>query len=68
MNQNRHRIDRADRELRCWLATQARTGVPELVLIGLSRSHAGRIERRGYVPRAWAAQTETEPPEDLRGS
>jgi len=53
MNTDTHRIDCVDRELGRWLAEQARAGVPELVLLALLRSYAGRIERRGYIPRAW---------------
>ncbi|MEF8827158.1 MAG: hypothetical protein V5A27_12595 [Halapricum sp.] len=53
MNTDTHRIDCVDRELGRWLAEQARAGVPELVLITLLGSYAERIERHGYIPRAW---------------
>lgn len=53
MTPNTHHINRADRDLRRWLVVQARTGVPELVLVALLRSYAFRIERRGHVPRGW---------------
>lgn len=36
-----------------WLADQAADGVSELVLIGLLRGYADKIQRRGYVPRSW---------------
>ena len=53
MTPNKYHINRADRDLRRWLVVQARTGVPELVLVALLRSYACRIERRGHVPRGW---------------
>jgi hypothetical protein len=67
MNPETHHIDRADRDLRRWLATQARAGVPELVLIALLRSYARRIERHGYIPRSWIDPTPTEWSEDPDG-
>jgi len=60
MNADTHRTDCDDREMGRWLAEQARVGVPELVLLALLRSYAGRIERRGYIPREWSDLT---PPE-----
>jgi hypothetical protein len=62
-----HRIDQADRDLRCWLAAQARSGVPELILIALLRSYARYIERHGYIPRSWANPTPPEWAEDRDG-
>jgi len=67
MNPETHHIDRADRDLRRWLATQARAGVPELALISLLRSYARRIERHGYIPRSWIDPTPTEWLEDPDG-
>lgn len=60
MNTDSNRIDRVDRELGHWLAVQAQAGVPELVLLALLRSYVGRIERRGYIPRAWGDLHPTE--------
>jgi hypothetical protein len=57
MSVNKRQINRADRDLRRWLTTQARSGLPELVLVALLRSHAECIERCGYVPRAWDGPT-----------
>jgi hypothetical protein len=67
MNPETHRIDQADRDLRCWLAIQARAGVPELVLIALLRSYTRRIERHGYIPRSWANPSSPEWSEDPDG-
>ena len=55
-----HRINRTDQSLRRWFTILARAGVPELVLVALLRSHADRIEQRGYVPQAWDDLTDTE--------
>ena len=67
MNPEPHRIDQADRDLKCWLASQARAGVPELALIALLRSYARRIERHGYIPRSWANTSPSEWSEDRNG-
>lgn len=52
---NRDRIDSAEQELEHWLGRHAETGLPELVLVGLLREYADRVERFGYVPRTWSA-------------
>ena len=67
MNPETHCIDQADRDLRCWLAIQARAGAPELTLIALLRSYARCIERHGYIPRSWANPTPPEWTENRNG-
>lgn len=54
-NPNQDRIDAAEQELEQWLGRHAETGLPELVLVGLLRDYADRVERFGYVPRTWTA-------------
>jgi hypothetical protein len=52
---NRDRIDVAEQELEQWLGRHAEQDLPELVLVGLLRDYADRVERFGYVPRTWTA-------------
>lgn len=58
--QNPHRIDEPDLErmdiddaIYEVLVQYADRGVPELVLLGVLREHARRIERNGYLPRRY---------------
>lgn len=52
---NQDRIDVAEQELEQWLGRHAENDLPELVLVGLLRDYADRVERFGYVPRTWTA-------------
>jgi hypothetical protein len=51
-------MERTTDELEHWLATQARAGAPELMLISLLREQADTIEQRGYISR-----TDSTPPQ-----